>query len=630
MFAASREVMLDPARIRRMSEAIARRGPDGDGFYEVPGVSFAHRRLAIIDLSGGHQPMVSADQRHALVFNGEIYNYLELRARLIAEGANLRTNSDTEAILEGWRIWGERTLDLLRGMFAFALYDRDDDSLVLARDHFGIKPMFYTRLRDGTLAFASELSALWALGDQFDATLRTDAVIDFFTVGYVPDPKTVHRAAHKLPAAHWVRIRRGDREIAPRRFWAPEIPEPRVISVDDAIDGTLAVVEESVRAHLVADVPVSAFLSGGIDSGITTTLAAREVAGILAHTISFDDPRFDESELARLVARSSGVDHRVHRVDPPQPRDVVEILSAYHEPYADSSCIPTFALCRVAASESKVALSGDGGDEHFGGYRWYQSHMLRAKIARALPDFLVDALGMLGRAANNYRWPPALRPPGAGFLSSFDASLPASLVRAQSAMPYASLRNLLVGDFLRGLDGHDPYSQICDVSHKRFAGGRSADAFREAQNVDLHLYLPGDILTKVDRASMNCGLEVRVPFLDRKVFEWVASLPTETIFLNGKRKGLLVEAARRLLPATILTQPKRGFSVPLDAWFRGELMTILQGQLDEVTAELDGIVNRGFVNEIIARHRSGRIQAGTFLFALLAFSVFLANRRSVK
>jgi asparagine synthase (glutamine-hydrolysing) len=192
-------------------------------------------------------------------------------------------------------------------------------------------------------------------------------------------------------------------------------------------------------------------------------------------------------------------------------------------------------------------------------------------------------------------------------------------------MPYAPLKNLLVRDFLRGMDGHDPYSQFCDVGHTRFAGARSDDAFREAQNIDLHLYLPGDILTKVDRASMNCGLEVRVPFLDRKVFEWVASLPTEMIFLHGKRKGLLSEAARTLLPETILTQPKRGFSVPLDAWFRGELMPILQERIDGAAARLDGIVNRNFVNEIISRHRSGRIQAGTFLFALLAFCVFLDN-----
>jgi len=609
-----------------MSESIVHRGPDGEGFYEAPGVALAHRRLAIIDLDGGQQPMVSADQRQVLVFNGEIYNYRELRAKLQAEGVLLRTKSDTEVILEGWRVWGERTLDLLRGMYAFGLYDRSLDTLFLARDHFGIKPLFYGRLRDGSLAFASELSALWTLGAALDNQLRSDAILDYFAFGYIPDPKTIYQSLHKLPAAHSLRIVRGAAALAAQRYWVPVFPEPQKISEQDAVAGTLAVIEESVRAHLVADVPISTFLSGGIDSGTVTTLTARNAPGILAHTISFKDPRFDESASAATVARISGLDHHLHAVDVPEPSDVVGILQAYHEPYADSSCIPMFALCRAASAESKVALTGDGGDELFGGYNWYMSHLLRARLIGAMPGWLASAVGSLGRGVNSWRWPAAVRPKGGGFLASFDRSAARAFVAAQSVLPYAALDELFVPEFLRAANGHDPYGRFCERNHTLANGESATDSFRQAQSIDMHLYLPGDVLTKVDRASMRCGLEVRVPFLDRKVFEWVASLPSERILLHGQRKGLLIAAARALLPAVVLEQPKRGFSVPLDAWFRGALMSILQERMDAAGAALNQIVDRRFVSEIMARHLGGRLQAGTFLFALLSFSVFLTRQ----
>lgn len=622
MFSLDSKVTLDPRAIRGMSNAITHRGPDGEGLHECAGVALAHRRLAIIDLAGGHQPMTSSASDCVIVFNGEIYNYKELRAELDKSGVVLRTNSDTEVILEGWRIWGERILDRLRGMFAFAIYDKRDDRLVLARDHFGIKPLFYTFLVDGTLAFASELKALTALGSALSLTVRSDAVVDYFYLGYVPDSKCVFESVRKLPAAHVLSVSRGDANATPKSYWQPTFREPAKLSQEEVLTGTLEVLRESVRAHLVADVPVSSFLSGGLDSGLVTTLAASLSPDLLAHTMRFREGGFDESAMASLVARQARVDHRIHAADLPSTSDVVDIIAAYDEPYADSSCLPTFALCREVARDSKVALSGDGGDEMFGGYPWYMAHLLRAKLQGALPGVATAALGRAGRRVSSWGWPGILRPPGSGFLATLGSGRVNGLIASQGIVPQLDLPLLFTPDFLSAAGG-PTLERLCEESHVFRVMERMEGGLRQGQSVDIHLYLPGDILTKVDRASMKCGLEVRVPFLDRAVFDWIAGLPEEAVLLGGQRKGLLKAMARLTLPAEVIQQPKKGFSVPIDDWMRGDLFAQLKERLASDRGVLWDVLDRRTVSRLVESHRNGSLRVGSFLFALFAFLVFL-------
>ena len=394
---------ITPRRLKAMTDAIARRGPDGEGAWFAPGVALGHRRLAIIDPEGGQQPYVSADGRIALVFNGMIYNFRTLRAELEEAGAVFATDCDTEVILHGWRAWGEGVVERLDGFFAVAIWDADSENLFLMRDRWGKKPLYYT-MTDGEILFGSDLDAIRAGMDRTPA-IRADAMADYLALGYVPEPKSIFEGVHKLPPAHSLRLKRGDAMPGPRRYWSIRIhPEDRLSNIDEAVDEMTPLLRAAVGKRLVADVPLGAFLSGGVDSAAMLAIASDiRGPGLDACTMGFDDPALDETQLAAQVARLHGARHHVERVAPDAMADLDALGTAFSEPFADASALPTLALCRMAAGRVKVALSGDGGDELFAGYRRYPHHLAEERIKTRLPGWA--ARGVFGPLASAY---PAL------------------------------------------------------------------------------------------------------------------------------------------------------------------------------------------------------------------------------
>lgn len=607
---------IDSALLRRMTAALHHRGPDGDGFHVEPGIGLGHRRLAVIDLAGGRQPMANEDGSVVIAFNGEIYDHAALRARLEAAGHVFRTGSDTETIVHAWESWGPDCLEHLSGMFAFAIWDRNRQTLFLARDHLGKKPLYYAFLPDGRFVFASEMRALTVLPD-LPRRLDEAAVDDFFAYGYVPDPASIYRDVRKLPAAHYLLLRRGGPRPAPRRYW-------RLPGVTRPVDATEAGRElalhltEAVARRLVADVPVGAFLSGGIDSGCVVAVAAGLRRSPLAtYTIGFPGAA-DERAAAALVARRYGTLH-VAEAETSDPIDAArEQARLYGEPFGDPSSLPTARVAALARAGVTVALSGDGGDEVFAGYRRYRWHMLAEAVRGAVPAPL--RRGVLGRLARIYpkldRAPRWLRARHTLTELSLDSALGyyATLARTDRLQR----RALFSAGLARRLDGHDPAARIAALMDE----SGSDDALLRAQHVDLNTWLPGDILTKVDRASMAVSLEVRAPLLDRRLVEWGATLPRALKLQGGEGKAILRRHAATLLPDALLHRPKQGFAASPAACFRAGTARLearlLRGALPD-----SGLFDLRAVGRLIEAHAGGGTDHSHALSLLLAFEGFL-------
>jgi asparagine synthase (glutamine-hydrolysing) len=604
--------------VRRMTAAIAHRGPDGAGFLEGRGIALGHRRLAIVDVVGGVQPMESADGRFAIVYNGEIYNHGELRAELEAVGHVFRTRSDTEAILHGWHAWGQGCLDRLVGMFAFALWDRQNDELVLARDPLGEKPLHYAWLPDGALAFGSEIAAvLEAPG--VSRRLDPMAVDDFLALGYIPDPATVFRDIRRLPPAHVLTVRRGaPGRPAPRRYWA--LPRSAAAAPADppaVLRGRLAA---SVAARLMSDVPLGAFLSGGVDSGAVVALAAAARASPLdTFTVGFPgaaDERAPAAEVAALV----GARHRDEQGSADYLGAARQVAAIFGEPFGDHSAVPTLAVCRLARRHVTVALSGDGGDEVFGGYRRYRFHALVDAIRQHLPAPL--RRGVVGRLARVY--PKLDRAPR--WLRARNTLTELSL---DSALGYYATVNRIATERRRALmspaqraavEGHDPSARFvalmeaCDPD----------DALLQAQYADLHTYLPGDILAKVDRTSMAVSLEVRPPLLDPALVAWGLALPAAWKLKAGRGKHVLREAVARDLPASILQRPKQGFADNIGGELRRRA-TEVKARLLGPAMQDSGLFDAAALARLADEHASGAFDHSQALWQLLVTEGFLAN-----
>lgn len=604
---------VDPARVERMCDAIAHRGPDGHGVWTAPGVGLGHRRLSIIDLAGSPQPMVSGDGRAVLVFNGEIYNFRELRRELQGHGAQFRTDGDSEVILAAWQRWGPDCLPRLHGMFAFAIYDLDTQDLFLARDRLGVKPLFHVALSDGSVIFGSELKALAA-----HPLLRREAdplaVEDYLAWGYVPDTRSILKGVNKLPAGHYLHLRRGKAMPEPVQWWDISFAERRKAKAADLEAELLHLMRQAVTSRMVADVPLGAFLSGGVDSSSVVALMA-EASGQPVRTcsIGFDVAALDESSYAEQVARRFGTDHRSRMVSPDDFEAVDHVAWMFDEPFADASAIGTWRVSQLARETVTVALSGDGADEAFAGYRRHLFQRGEDRLRGLLPSALRrPVFGALGAVWPKADWAP--RPLRAkSTLLSLATSSEEGYARSLSVIP-PELRDTLYSDDFRRLRGDYRAEQpLVDLMRK--APARSG--LDRAQYADLKFWLPGDILTKVDRASMATSLEAREPLLDHRLIEFAAALP-EGLRTRGRQgKWLLKRAMGRYLPDDILYRPKQGFVTPIGQWFRGALAGEARAIADSAALARTGWFDTGRIAALADAHIAGRGDHGRLLWQLL-------------
>ncbi len=615
---------VDRALLERMNDRQLHRGPDESGVHVEPGVGLAHRRLSIIDLSSGQQPLYNEDGSVVVVYNGEIYNYAALAAELAALGHSFRTHCDTEVIVHAWEQWGEACVGRFRGMFAFALWDRNRQQLFLARDRLGIKPLYYTQLPSGELLFASELKAI-KQHPALDRRLDERAIEEYFALGYVPEPRSIYRNTFKLMPGHTALVRRGDVSIVQRRYWdVPFAHSAAGPSVEEAGEGLLARLREAVDIRLISEVPLGAFLSGGVDSSSVVAMMA-QVSNDPVNTcsIAFGEAEYNEADYAAAVATKFGCRHRVGVVDP-NDHSLLDLLpELYDEPFADSSAMPTYRVCQLASRDVTVVLSGDGGDENLAGYRRYHQHLDDLARKAAIPPPLRRLLAGVGRVYPDTPWLPRLLQRRQGLLSIAQDAVE-SFCEINAVMKRDLRHALYSADFLRRLQGYD----AVEVFRAHAAAAPTDDPLSLAQYLDLKTYLPGDILTKVDRASMAHSIEVRVPLLDHLLVEWMSSLPNDLKLRRGEGKYLLKKAMEPLLPQDILYRPKQGFAVPLAAWFRGPLRERLRKALASETLHGAAVFDPHRLERLFEQHDRGQRDWSTPLWSVLMFEAFLQAEAS--
>ena len=607
--------------LSRINETQHHRGPDECGLHLEPGLGLGHRRLSIIDLSTGQQPLYNEDRSVVVVYNGEIYNYQSLIPELTKLGHTFRTRSDTEVIVHAWEAWGEACVQRFRGMFAFALWDRERSTLFLARDRLGVKPLYYALLADGMFLFGSELKALLA-HERLPREIDPYAVEEYFALGYVPEPRTIFRGALKLPPAHTLTIRRGEPLRPPVEYWDPRFTLNRTPSLEEAASELTARLDESVRLRMIAEVPLGAFLSGGVDSSaVVAAMARASQDSVNTCSISFADPAFDESRYAQEIAERYRTRHFAHRVESEDFDLIDELARLYDEPFADSSAIPTYRVCQLARGHVTVALSGDGGDESFAGYRRYRLHLAEERLRRALPLALRrPVFGILGKAYPKADWAPRIFRAKSTFEALGRDSVEAyfhgvSILRDQ-------MRERLFTDAFRSQLGG--YNAV-EVFRRHARGAGTDDPLAQIQYLDLKTYLVGDINTKVDRASMAHSLEVREPLMDHPLVEWLATLPSSLKVRGQEGKWLLKKAMEPRLPRDLLYRPKMGFAVPLARWFRGPLRERVRSALLGERLADTGFFEGAYLRELVDRHQSGVRDYSASLWTLLMFDAFLRN-----
>ena len=612
---------IDEPLLRRMNASLEHRGPDGDGFHIEPGVGLGHRRLSIIDLEGGKQPLYNEDHSVVVTFNGEIFNFLAVEADLVQRGHVFRTRSDTEVIVHAWEEWGVECLSRFNGMFAFAVWDRRTRTLFVARDRLGVKPLYYAELADGQFVFASELKALLVHKD-IRRRIDPQAVEEYFAFGYVPDPKTIYLDVKKLEPGCYIRAQRGAAQIAPVRYWdVPLAGEKLSEAGSSSWEADLRErLKEAVRKRLVSDVPLGAFLSGGIDSSAVVAMMREIGSGpILTCSIGFREQRYDESEYASRVAREKHTEHKTEVVEASDYGLLERLVDVYDEPYADSSAIPTYRVCELGRRHVTVALSGDGGDENFIGYRRYRLFAMEERMRARLPAGVRRAIfGPLGRWYPKLdRAPQVLR--GKTTFQALARETVDAYLHAVSVCADEVRLGLFNQDYIKELGGY----RAREVYRRHVQGKSFADALSLVQYLDFKTYLPGDILTKVDRASMAHSLEVRTPFLDYELVEWVARLPSSVKLRGAEGKYLLKESLKPLLPRDVLYRKKMGFAVPLDMWFRGSLRDYIADTLRGQRLSECGFFDRGALERVLVQHQSGRRDHSAVLWALVMFDGFL-------
>ena len=596
------QARIDPAVVEALAATLAHRGPDGKGLHVNGRVALGHRRLSIIDLAHGAQPMFSADGTVAIVFNGEIYNYVELRQELIASGRRLRTDSDTEVIIHLYEQRQEECLHALNGMFAFALWDQNNGRLFAARDRLGEKPLYYF-VKDGRLAFASELKA-FARYPGFEPRICLESLDHYLAYGYIPAPWTIFEGVHKLPAAHALIWENG--RLRTYRYWRTEVSPTGRLDEVEYVRELRRRLDESIRIRLRSDVPLGAFLSGGIDSSAIVALASLQMDRPLeTFSVGFAFQDFDESPFARIVAKRYRTRHHELRVDDLDISIFPELVAYFDEPFADPSAVPTYYVAREARRFVKVCLSGDAGDELFAGYDQYANCRKRRWM-----DMVPAGLrGPVLRSAARL-WPDAMK--GAGWLRRMSVSGAERYQREMGIFDARQRRDLLQPDAL----AHarlEPWL-FADYFH---ANGRDPVATR--QFADQMTYLPEDILVKVDRTAMKNSLEVRVPFLDHTVVEWVNAMPTDMKLRGNRRKYVLKQVLRDLLPAEVLDRGKRGFGMPIKHWFRGDLDGFARDLLLSPSNRSQRFFRPDAVRRLLDGHQRGLRDLSRRVWAVLWF-----------
>jgi len=566
--------------LEKMALAISHRGPDDAGFLADADAGLAFRRLSIIDVTGGHQPIYNEDESAAIILNGEIYNHHELRAGLVARGHHFRTRSDVETVLHLWEEKGERCLEDMRGMFALAIWNRRDRSLLLARDRVGKKPLYYARLADGGIVFGSEIKAIL----QYPGVSREPdrrAIDQFLTLQYVPSPATAFRGVERIPPAHWLRWRDGKLELG--RYWRLEYEDKLAASEPELKEELLRLLREAVRIRLESEVPLGAFLSGGIDSSAIVAFASEVMAQPLkTFSIGFPEAPFDESRYARMVAEKFGTDHHELVVPGGAPELIDDIVWHYDQPFGDSSAVPSFHVARITRPHVTVVLNGDGGDESFAGYdryrlsRYAAYFRLPAGVRRGIQAAARPASGYLGRGRRLLDGD--VRDPFEAYLSTLVHLHPSGKRWLYSDEFLAETRD----------DSAPPLDFMRSTPH--------ASLLDSMLDTDVNNYLPDDLLVKMDVATMAYALEARSPFLDQKVMEFMARVPARLKLRGGESKHLLKSALRGIVPDAILDRPKQGFGVPLGSWLRGGLKEML---IDAVLSER--ALSRGYFKPAAVR-----------------------------
>ncbi len=597
--------------LRRMVNALVHRGPDDAGFYVNGRIGLGHRRLSIIDVAGGRQPIFNEDGSVAIVFNGEIYNYRELAALVEARGHQLRTNSDTETIVHLYEEFGETCVEHLRGMFAFALWDAREQKLLLARDRVGKKPLYFADV-GGALIFGSELKALLehpAMPREVDPL----AVADYFSYQFVPAPKTIYRQAKKLRAGHFLIVTPSG--ISERQYWDIDFSQTEQRSEAEWSEMLLDEFRSAVNGRLISEVPLGAFLSSGVDSSAVVAMMSRiNSRSVITTTVGFKEEKFSEADDARRFAESLNTDHHERIVTPDAVSIIKKLAWHFDEPFADASAIPTFYVSQAAREFVTVALSGDGGDESFAGYRRYAFDAVENRVRKLAP--IKPLFGALAAVYPKADWlPQPLRAKATLRNLSLDPA------RAYFNSVYGAMANerdgLLSGDLRAQLRGYDPF----EVFAEHYRRPKTDDPISRAQYADIKLYLADDILTKVDRASMAVSLEVRCPLLDHRLMELAAKIPSSLKLRGREGKYIFKRAMSGLLPPEVLNRRKQGFVVPLAEWLRKDLRELAESLLFDSAAS-DGWLEPVAIRKLWQRHQSGLRDYSRPLWAVLMFRMW--------
>lgn len=601
------------ARVRAMADAQAHRGPDGSGVWTAPGVGLGHRRLSIIDVAGSPQPMHAADGQLTIVFNGEIYNFKELREELKRLGHIFTTSGDTEVILHGYRQWGPQVLPRLNGMFAFAIHDAHTQQLFLARDRFGVKPLHYMMLADGSVAFSSELKGLLA-----NPAVRREpdvrAVEDYMAFGYVPDDACIVAGVQKLPAGSFLMLSRGKPLPQPSIWWDIDFSQRTNASIGSLQEELRHLLHDAVASRMVADVPLGAFLSGGVDSStVVAFMAEISAKPVETCSIGFDVGALDETQFADRVAARFGTHHRKRTVASDDFAAINILSDAFDEPFADASALPTWRVCQLARETVTVALSGDGADEAFAGYRRHKFQHAEERMRGLIPAGLRQGVfGAFGRHYPKADWAPQFlrakttfqslaRDGGEAYARSVGVTLP------------EQRSGLFTGAFQRSLSGHRAEDRYITA----MANAPAREALDRAQYADMKIWLPGGILTKVDRTSMNVSLEAREPLLDYKLIEFAARLPVSLRLSGGEGKWLLKKTMEGHLPDDILYRPKMGFVTPISAWFKGPLASEAGDLATSSTLAETGWFDSATIAKAARDHKAGLADNGRLLWQLV-------------
>jgi asparagine synthase (glutamine-hydrolysing) len=611
IFEPGRESAFDLATLKAMSDTLRHRGPDDEGCYSRPGIGLAFRRLSIIDVEGGHQPLSNEDGSIWIVFNGEIYNFEELNRRFLSTGHCFRTRSDTETIIHLYEELGEACFAEMRGMFAMALWDGRRKRLLLARDRIGKKPLFYS-WNGRRLVFGSEIKAVLQAGD-VSKEMDLQAFADYFSFGYVPAPKTIYRDVQKLRPAHYMVVEGSTIRETP--YWDIQFDRLRQLSEPEWCEAFMEEYRTAVKSRLVSDVPLGAFLSAGVDSSSVVALMSEVQAPVTTCSIGFEHENYNEADDARSFAATLGANHFEQIIEPHAIDLVAKLAWHYDEPFADSSAVPTYYVSALARRRVTVALSGDGGDENFAGYRRYKLDMRENRLRSFVPAPVRRAVfARLGRWYPKLGWAPRVVRAKSTFQSLARSPIDGYFNGISYCPP--DLKQRLIGpDVWKRLGGYDS----ADVLRFHYERANTTDPLSRIQYVDMKTYLVDDILVKVDRASMANSLEVRCPLLDHKLMELIAQIPSSLKLRQGQGKYIFKKALEPVLPASVLNRSKKGFAVPVAEWFRGELKELAY---DSLFRRRNDLLNHAFLTHCWKQHQRGQRDWSALLWSVLMFKTW--------